>query len=210
METSDNILNNHKVKEPVQKRAMETRQKIVAAARALFTELGFEQTTTHLIAERSGLSVGGIYAHFKNKEGVFLHILEQRSRYAYQVTLDTVAAIQKQQMPLDDALDFLFQTWYQAHLKHGKLNQEMQRFCLMNETADKIHGQWESAEAEEVKALIQMYHKDLKVDDIPSAVTVLSRATHEVFQYLYKERERVDEMGVLSSLVLMVKKFLTC
>lgn len=208
MKTSDEALNIHELKEPVQKRSIETRNRIVEAARSLFTELGFEETTTHLIAERAGLSVGGIYAHFKNKEIIFLYILELRSKEVYQVTLESVAKIRSENMPLEEVLGCLFRTWHQAHIKHGKLNREMQKFCIMNEAAARIHDHWEKAEADEVLSLLKEYQDELKVDDIDSAMIVIARATHEVFHYLYRERERIDEMIILDSLITMLKKFL--
>ena len=82
-----------KVKEPLQERSRETRRKIIEAARDLFSEIGFEETTTHLIAERAGMSVGGLYAHFRNKEELFLFILEQRSSEIYELTRKCVTEI---------------------------------------------------------------------------------------------------------------------
>ncbi|RMF17424.1 MAG: TetR/AcrR family transcriptional regulator [Gammaproteobacteria bacterium] len=48
----------------------ERRQAILDAALACFTEHGFEQTPIEMICERSGASVGSLYHHFGNKEGV--------------------------------------------------------------------------------------------------------------------------------------------
>ena len=208
MKQSHNVPDSLPLKEPVQKRSIETRRKIMEAARELFKELGFDETTTHLIAERAGLSVGGIYAHFKNKEEVFLHILEVRSQDSYNTTHETLGIIRDQGMPLDEALEFLFENLYQVHMKNGKLNLEMQKFCLMNETAGRIHDHWEQAEVDEVRALMKEYPGDLKVNDVDAAMVVISRAVHEVFQFLYQEKSQVDDQAVLKALITMIKKFL--
>lgn len=47
-----------------------TRQKILAAALACFTEKGFTETSVEDIREASGVSNGSIYHHFRSKEGV--------------------------------------------------------------------------------------------------------------------------------------------
>lgn len=74
--------------EPVEKSASgrrgtataERKQQIIAAALKCFTEKGYEKTTVADICRESGCSVGSLYHHFGNKEGVagelFIHAIE--------------------------------------------------------------------------------------------------------------------------------------
>lgn len=43
---------------------------IVRAAELLFAELGYDKTTTNMIAERAGVSPGSLYQFFPNKEAI--------------------------------------------------------------------------------------------------------------------------------------------
>jgi len=52
----------------------ERRQKIINAAKALFSEKGYAGTGLREIAERAGVSLGNIYNYFKNKEEIFSSI----------------------------------------------------------------------------------------------------------------------------------------
>lgn len=61
-------LNPRKI--PQQKRSIERYQKIVDTAIELLGEVGYDDLTTDLIAERSGISVGSIYQFFPNKESI--------------------------------------------------------------------------------------------------------------------------------------------
>ena len=60
------------------------KQQVVAAALACFTDKGVEKTTVKDICRRSGCSVGSLYHHFGNKEGVagelFIHAIELLNR----------------------------------------------------------------------------------------------------------------------------------
>ncbi len=48
-----------------------TRERIVAAGRAVFAEIGYEQATIDDVMARAGLTRGGFYAHFAGKEALF-------------------------------------------------------------------------------------------------------------------------------------------
>lgn len=47
------------------------RRQILAGAREVFTELGFERASVDLIAARAGVSKATVYNHFRDKNGLF-------------------------------------------------------------------------------------------------------------------------------------------
>lgn len=53
-----------------QVRAVETRKKIIEAAKVLIAEKGFESTSIDDIAKEAGVSTGSFYTYFKKKEDV--------------------------------------------------------------------------------------------------------------------------------------------
>ncbi len=60
----------------VQKQA--TRDKVVQSARDLFEEIGYEETTIRMVAERAGVSVGSVFTTFESKVDIFNHILFEK------------------------------------------------------------------------------------------------------------------------------------
>jgi|SRR6187402_718939 len=67
-----------------QARTEATKTKILDAAQLLFSELGFENTQLDEVAARAGSSRGGIYAHYKSKEDLFLALMEHRVSAAFK------------------------------------------------------------------------------------------------------------------------------
>src|SRR6476660_1344086 len=60
-----------------QTRAEETRARVVATARRLFTEKGYFATGTTEIVELAGVGTrGALYHHFENKQALFLAVFE--------------------------------------------------------------------------------------------------------------------------------------
>jgi len=208
MKTAEDTSTSNRGKQPLQERSRETRRRILQSARELFTEVGFEETTTHLIADRARVSVGGLYAHFPNKEEIFLTIMEERSQAIYEVTKNCVRTIREQGMEPDAAIDYLFDTLYTAHTTYGKLNREMQRFATVNEEAARIHDRWEVEEAKEIVAWLEEIREKIIVDDLLVAITIIGRSTHELFHFLYKYQEQVNERRILTELQVMFKRYL--
>ena len=62
----------------------ETHDRILASAEHLFATKGFNGTSMNDIVEASGQSKGAIYNHFKNKEMLFLSLLEKQTRLGLQ------------------------------------------------------------------------------------------------------------------------------
>lgn len=53
---------------------MTRKETITQAATELFIEKGYRETTTSDIREKAGVAQGTLFYHFKNKEGILLHI----------------------------------------------------------------------------------------------------------------------------------------
>ncbi len=60
-------------------RMQRRRDSILEAAAAVFSEFGFEGSSTAEIAQRAGISEGLIYKYFQNKRDLLLKVLEQFS-----------------------------------------------------------------------------------------------------------------------------------
>jgi AcrR family transcriptional regulator len=63
-----------------QLRTRETRALLIRAAEKIFVRDGYEKADLNEIAAAAGRTKGAIYAHFKNKEELFLALFEQRTR----------------------------------------------------------------------------------------------------------------------------------
>ncbi|MDA8168984.1 MAG: TetR/AcrR family transcriptional regulator [Nitrospiraceae bacterium] len=53
----------------------DSRKNILEAAAAVFAEYGYSKTTIREVARRAGISVGGIYLYYRNKEKLYLDLV---------------------------------------------------------------------------------------------------------------------------------------
>lgn len=67
-----------------QKRALETRQRILEAASQVFARRGYGQATVEDIANEAEISIGALYHHFSGKQEIFKALLEDHVRTAHR------------------------------------------------------------------------------------------------------------------------------
>ena len=64
------------------------REQIKEIALKLFVENGYSKTTMDEIIQVVGISKGGMYHHFSNKEEIFLELLKDGSQYRKNVVVE--------------------------------------------------------------------------------------------------------------------------
>lgn len=71
-------------------RGSDTRERIIAEARRLFAEKGYDGATVALIAERAEITEGAIYRHFSDKKELFMECVGPVVEEAFSRSLDRV------------------------------------------------------------------------------------------------------------------------
>ena len=61
-----------------QSRKQATHERVLAAARDLFQEIGYEETTIRMVAQRAGVSVGSVFTTFASKAHILSQIMDDR------------------------------------------------------------------------------------------------------------------------------------
>jgi AcrR family transcriptional regulator len=70
-----------------------TREKILAAARSLFAERGYEGATIRDIAKAAGMSTGAVFASFTDKSDLFTEIAESEQAGLYAAMRDAAEGL---------------------------------------------------------------------------------------------------------------------
>jgi len=74
-----------------------TLRDLLDAAEKVFVREGFEKAQIENIATEFGRTRGSVYAHFKNKEDLFIALLETRVRSRIEFTRESLAGLSPQQ-----------------------------------------------------------------------------------------------------------------
>jgi AcrR family transcriptional regulator len=82
-----------------------SKEKIIAAAIEVFFDKGFDAASMREIAEKAGLTKPMIYYHFKNKEALYLGLLEENLELFCQGLENLFAAASDPQTTLSSIID---------------------------------------------------------------------------------------------------------
>ena len=70
-------MKNIEIREPIQKRSIEKKEKIIEAGFELICKDGYYNTNTAKIAKKANVSTGIVYQYFKDKHDIFISGLEK-------------------------------------------------------------------------------------------------------------------------------------
>ncbi len=84
--------------------AEETKQQILVAARKTFAGQGYAQANMRRIALEAGISVGGVYLHFKNKEELYQTLQRE---WMDQLNRNTINALRDSSEPAEAIASFI-------------------------------------------------------------------------------------------------------
>lgn len=92
----------------VQQRAIESRERIDAAALALFCEKGYFNTNTKEIARRAGISVGNFYNYYKDKGDVYYTLAKRYVDGSYEALFELSRQMAGSQDPIKIFSEYVY------------------------------------------------------------------------------------------------------
>ena len=81
-------MSEYEVREPMQKRSIEKKEKIIEAGFELICEKGYYNTNTAEIAKKAGVSTGIVYQYFKDKHDILIDALKKYGDNIFYPMLD--------------------------------------------------------------------------------------------------------------------------
>ena len=76
------------IKEPIQKRAIEKKLKLIESAKKVFNDKGYHNTHIKDITGEAGISTGLFYKYFKDKTEIYIEVIKSMIEKEMKVVLD--------------------------------------------------------------------------------------------------------------------------
>ena len=141
-----------------QARARASYEKLLAAAATLFAERGYHATQTPDIAERAGMSVGGLYRHFRDKHQIFVELIHkglEANRIGQDQMAEALAsAVEAGEIDLRRATDAIVELAFSMNQLPAELLRTFTAMSYQDETIASLREQYDRYERESIARML--------------------------------------------------------
>jgi AcrR family transcriptional regulator len=194
-------------KSPKQQRAIVTAEAIIQATQQIITKDGFKAATTNRIAEVAGVSVGSLYQYFPNKQAIVRTLIQETvTKAAARVRVSLRELMDE---PLEPALRRIMSMLLEVYKENDFilfriLDQVPELKDFTQNLAIEIHTHSTNL------AFLEQHQADLTVDDIPTSLLLIERATiHNIECFLAQNPTNISEEQLIDELTRMTLNYLT-
>lgn len=189
------------VREPKQTRSIGTKEKILDAAYQLFCEKGYYRTSTNEIAKTAGISIGSLYSYFKDKDTIFMEILERYHQEFIAANEKMVATVSASKADIRSWLRELIEDLIKLHEIGKELNHEIKVLCYTNPEVAAVEEQHMEQTRKLAFECFQFVKDDINYEDIEAAAAIAYDLTSAIVERAVFggdniSRERIIRAGV--------------
>lgn len=187
---------------PKQKRAEQTREKIIAAATDLFSKDGFHATSSKKIAKKANVAIGSFYNYFKDKKMLLFEIHRRHARGVHEKVEENLICMLRDSPPNGREL---IQKMLHQTLEMHSFSQDLHRELTALAYTDPDFAEIKQREEEESSALIirllAPYRASLRIADLEAAAWVIGQSVEavihgiKIFGAPFEEKRLTDALG---------------
>jgi len=196
------------VREPIQDRAIRTKENIMEAGKRLFSEKSYHDVMADDIAKEAGVSVGSFYAYFKDKRHLFITIID---RYMEEITSEAREGLKVftslEETSLNDTVRKIVEIMVASHKRSPLFLKESLRMSLYDVKIERIMKDKIDSQVVELisDALLSSEVFDSK-EKTRTMAHVIYYASEGVIHELVFGSDEIDEGEVIEEL----SRLLTC
>ncbi len=214
MERDDNKLGSNlnvtKRRIPKQNRSIQNRDKILDAGLKLFSEKGYYDTTTNEIAKVAGVSIGSLYSYFKDKDAIFLSILDNYHKrfLSFFHEKDEDLSYELYARDIKQWLKNLMVKLLDIHESVKTLNREMNIMYHSKPQVARIM----DTQTERIRTMTMSFiaRSESSVYDIEATSAVIVDFISTVIdRILYKENDNLDKDNIIEAAVDILANYLS-
>ena len=178
----------NEIRKPVQKRSIETKEKIIEAGFNLICEKGYYNTNTAEIAKSAGVSTGIVYQYFRDKHDILIEGIQKFSKDIFYPMLN----IEHEKFTKSDLRELL-RNMIDKFIKKHKLSQAAhEEITAMTHSDKEIADFFQKNEIYMTKAIANLliennFNKENLLEKVHIALNLIDNLCHEIVYHKHEE-----------------------
>lgn len=181
-------MGNSEIREPIQKRSIEKKEKIIKYGFGLICEKGYHNTNTAEIAKAAGVSTGIVYQYFNDKRDIFLQGIEQYSK-SLLFPINEISISKSKTSTLEEDLINVINKSIKNHKLSESAHEEIYSLQHSDPDVAKIFFQQEIQATNRLISVLE--NKNIQTENIKEKahliISMIDNLCHEVVYHKHKD-----------------------
>ena len=179
----------NEIREPIQKRSIEKKEKIIKAGFELICEKGYYNTNTAEIAKAAGVSTGIVYQYFKDKHDILVEGIKRYASEIFYPMLNVTSNIKIDKNNLDVVLRNMINTFIENHKLSQVAHEEIMAMTHSDKEIAEFFRQNEMTMTKNISRILVDNGFDSKNLDekVHIAIHLIDDLCHEIVYHKHKD-----------------------
>ena len=179
----------NEIREPIQKRSIEKKEKIIKAGFELICEKGYYNTNTAEIAKAAGVSTGIVYQYFKDKHDILVEGIKRYASEIFYPMLNVTSNIKIDKSNLDTILKNMVNTFIENHKLSQVAHEEIMAMTHSDKEIAEFFQQNEMTMTKNISRILVDNGFDSKNLDekVHIAIHLIDDLCHEIVYHKHKD-----------------------
>ena len=179
----------NEIREPIQKRSIEKKEKIIKAGFELICEKGYYNTNTAEIAKAAGVSTGIVYQYFKDKHDILVEGIKRYASEIFYPMLNVTSNIKIDKNNLDTILRNMINTFIENHKLSQVAHEEIMAMTHSDKEIAEFFQENEMAMTKNISnVLLKNGFNSSNLDEkVHIAIHLIDDLCHEIVYHKHKD-----------------------
>jgi AcrR family transcriptional regulator len=197
-----------KTRVPQQKRGIETRNRILEAARTLFSRDGYTGTNAKEITAEAGVSVGSFYAYFKDKKELFMELTHGHMKEEILAMLDQMKDLPSEKVSKKETIGYMIRLIADTHDQAPEMHREIEAMKFSDPDILAFDEELNDHFNRRFIGFLQQFEDRLRITDLEAAAKVISCAVQETIHAARLFDSPIGEERLIDALADMIHRYL--
>ena len=181
-------MSEYEIREPVQKRSIEKKEKIIESGFELICEKGYYNTNTAEIAKNAGVSTGIVYQYFKDKHDILIEALRKYADNIFYPMLN-IPAKDFDKSNLNDIIRKMIDSFVQNHKLSKSAHEEIMAMAHLDEEVAFYFHKREMEMTEKISELLvnNGFDSDNLMERVHICIGLIDNLCHEIVYHKHKD-----------------------